>query len=87
MVRCKMICTEKLIRSSQYGVNMPAKESESVMLQAVAGEPNKTWSKYTPSGKIELQINNPAAFEQFKLGQAYFVDFTECPFAELDEQK
>lgn len=37
---------------------------------------NAEWSKWTPSGEVKLTITNPLAFEQFKIGRAYFVDFT-----------
>lgn len=30
----------------------------------------------TPSGRIEMQINNPAAVEALKLGGSFYVDFT-----------
>lgn len=40
---------------------------------------NAEWSKYTPSGKIEMCITNPAAIEQFELGEAYFVTFEKAP--------
>lgn len=40
------------------------------------GKDNETWSKYTPSGKIEMAITNPAAIDAFALGEAYYVDFT-----------
>ena len=33
----------------------------------------------TPSGKIEMVIDNPAALEQFKPGTVFYVDFTEIP--------
>jgi len=36
---------------------------------------NADWSKYTPSGKIEMCITNPAAIEQFSLGQEYYLTF------------
>ncbi len=39
-------------------------------------ETNKSWSKYTPSGKIEMSVTNPAAIEMFEQGKAYFIDFT-----------
>ena len=29
----------------------------------------------TPHGRIEMQINNPAALEQFTLGRKFYVDF------------
>jgi hypothetical protein len=39
-------------------------------------EENKTWSKYTPQGKIEMTITNQGAIDQFLIGRPYFVDFT-----------
>ena len=44
-------------------------------------DPNKSWSKWTPSGTLELTITNPEAFNQFAVGQDYFVDFTPVPSA------
>jgi hypothetical protein len=38
---------------------------------------NSQWSKYTPSGELRLTITNPDAYNQFKLGKAFFVDFSE----------
>ncbi len=32
--------------------------------------------KATPSGSIKMQIDNPAALEQFKLGKSFYADFT-----------
>jgi hypothetical protein len=39
------------------------------------GDDNKTWSKYTPSGKMELGITNPDAIAAFELGKAYLITF------------
>lgn len=41
-------------------------------------EANKQWSKWTPSGEVRLTITNPEAYNQFKLGKAYFVDFHDA---------
>lgn len=41
-------------------------------------EPNADWSKYTPTGKIEMTITNPDAIDQFDLGGEYYVDFRAC---------
>lgn len=41
-----------------------------------AEDPNKCWSEATPSGEIEMHITNPAAYDQFQLGKAYYLDFT-----------
>lgn len=37
---------------------------------------DQRFQKATPSGFIELQIDNPAALEQFELNKCYYVDFT-----------
>ena len=85
MVRCKMVCTQKTDTFDQWATPTPSHNRSVVKLTAANGPLNKTWAKYTPSGSIELQIDNPAAMDQFKLGQAYMVDFTETPLAEADE--
>lgn len=38
--------------------------------------PNKAFWEATPSGKIEMQINNPSAAQQFEVGKEYYVDFS-----------
>ncbi|EPU6896136.1 hypothetical protein ACLZTU_23450 [Raoultella ornithinolytica] len=35
---------------------------------------NESWSKYTPSGQLQMVISNSAAFEQFEQGKEYFID-------------
>ena len=55
------------------------KEQESVRLVAATDERNKSWSKWTPSGSIEMVISNPEALDQFKLGSFVYVDFTAAP--------
>ncbi len=40
------------------------------------GKTNETWSKYTPSGKLEMAVTNPAAIDKFAIGKAYYLDFT-----------
>lgn len=50
-----------------------------IELQAVSndGTPeNDRFHKYTPSGTIQMTVDNPPAAEQLKLGQAFYVDFT-----------
>jgi hypothetical protein len=54
----------------------------SVKMQPVTrGEINKPWSRWTPSGAIQLDINNPHAFQQFVdlNGKEFYVDFTPAP--------
>ncbi len=59
----------------------------SVKLTAVHGADNRTWSKWTPSGDLRLSITNPTATEQFKPGACLFIDFSEAPEKESEEQK
>ncbi len=39
------------------------------------GGENDSWSRHTPSGKIEMCITNPDAVEQFELGGEYLITF------------
>lgn len=49
-----------------------------VVLKAVNGTEadNATWSKYTPSGRLEMFITNPPALDQFEPGTAFYLEFT-----------
>lgn len=40
---------------------------------------DQRFMKATPSGTIEMLVDNPAALEQFKIGESYYVDFTPAP--------
>jgi hypothetical protein len=46
---------------------------------AKADTENARFTTATPWGEIKLGINNPAALEQFKAGESYYVDFTPAP--------
>lgn len=36
------------------------------------------FTKYTPSGTLEMSVDNPPAQAQFKVGDYYYLDFTPC---------
>ena len=40
---------------------------------------NRMFHKHTPSGTIEMYVNNPDAETFFTLGKSIYVDFTETP--------
>lgn len=40
---------------------------------------NQTWSRYTPSGSIDLAITNPDAVARFREATEFYVDFTPIP--------
>ena len=35
---------------------------------------NKTWSKHTPGGQLQMVVSNPSAFDQFEQGKEYYID-------------
>jgi len=37
---------------------------------------NERFTKATPSGTLEMQIDNPAALDQFTPGAVFYLDFT-----------
>jgi hypothetical protein len=68
------------IKTKQWSKGAPSQTT--VELDAVWAdgiEENKRYAKYTPSGKIELTIDNPPALEFFEIGKYVYVDFTEAP--------
>lgn len=53
---------------------------EVVLVPVYSSDPtseNYSWSKYTPSGEIKMNITNPAASKQFELSKSYIINFTE----------
>jgi hypothetical protein len=40
---------------------------------------DRRFAQATPSGRFEMQVDNPAALEKFQIGQHYYVDFTPAP--------
>ena len=52
--------------------------NESVSLTPVYGgsDENKTWSEFTPSGKLEMMITAKGAVGQFVPGEEYYLDIT-----------
>lgn len=39
---------------------------------------NRAFWQATPTGSIDMWINNPVAFEQFEQGTEYYIDFTRA---------
>lgn len=80
MVRAKFRVLEVKQQIDAY--SKESAKSEVVVLAPVHGKGNELWSKWTPSGRIEMHITNPAAVEQLKLGDTFYVDFTPAPATE-----
>jgi hypothetical protein len=67
-VRAKMKCEEKRVKTWGEGITLVPVTSGS--------EENKAFFKSSPAGKVELDIVNKAAADQFEVGKEYYVDFT-----------
>lgn len=50
-------------------------DSETVRMQAAYGPGNEQWSKFTPSGSLEVCITNPACAGAFEPGKHYHLTF------------
>ena len=73
MITAKFRCSSVEIRDSSPNV-------EIVKLAPVYAEngPNKEWSKWTPSGSLEMTISNPDAQGQIKAGGEYMIQISEA---------
>ena len=70
------------VSATTPGSNKPGERTGTVKLQAVGrGPENKTWAAATPSGAIEMTVNNPSAFEWFlgRLGAEVAITIEDRP--------
>ena len=51
---------------------------KNVSFRAAMSDGNTDWSKYTPSGQMEMTITNPPAAAFFEPGESYFLSFTKA---------
>lgn len=68
-VRAKFRCS-----SVKQHENSTAKSYEFYAACADEVEENQRYHKYTPSGRLEIMVDNPAV--SFELGKHYYLDFT-----------
>ncbi|HQT97979.1 MAG TPA: hypothetical protein PK416_08895 [Thermodesulfobacteriota bacterium] len=72
-----------VVKVQPFGTEEYPMDGGSVILAPVYSEDpnheNKAFWDATPSGTIEMNINNPKAFGQFELGKEYYIDFTPAP--------
>jgi hypothetical protein len=54
-------------------VSTPGADEVDLSVVTVDRPENKTWSAFTPSGKLALVITNPAALGAFKAGEEYLI--------------
>jgi len=73
-----IVCRFKVIGIGQPASDYTGDAYETTVLFPVTDttEANKSFSKYTPAGQINLTITNPAAFGFFKQGEEYDILIT-----------
>lgn len=71
-IRCKMQLqqiTEHAWSKSAKGLKFAAFYDDSI-------PEDQRFARATPTASLEMQVDNPTALEQFKLGDYYYFDFT-----------
>lgn len=77
-MRAKMKITS--VNSTEYSDTLTLTAvSKDGPYPADGSDEDNTFAKFSPSGKIELQVANPDLRGKFKAGQKFYVDFTEVP--------
>ena len=65
----------------------PQGDSEAISFRAVGpsgsypedgSDENNSYARWTPSAELKMTISNPALIGKLKVGQTYYVDFTEA---------
>lgn len=74
-IRAKFKCQQVARVDAGGSANGPM-ISEQVALHPVYGPANEPWSKYTPSGRLEMTITNPLAHGAFVPGKSYYLDIS-----------
>lgn len=76
MIRCKFRCDS--IEPAWEGATADRKAVLRAVHDPTVPE-DEAFTRYTPSGELQVQINNPAALEQLKVGAYYYLDLTAVP--------
>lgn len=81
-VLCRFECWDVKERKDWKG----DKQDEEITLSAVTSMPESednaevnNFSEYTPSGKFEMVVTNPAVFGSFIPGNHYYLEIKEVP--------
>lgn len=70
------------VTPSPEGVNPPYEKLEFMPVSHKPFDPDgvsedNSFARWTPSGSLSMQVNNPALHGQFKIGDQYYLDFTK----------
>jgi hypothetical protein len=78
MVRAKFTVTEHRLYSydAARGPELQAREVILTPQYDQAIPEDRRFAQATPSGKLAMRIDNPAALKEFTLGRAFYLDMT-----------
>lgn len=74
-VRAKFRCNSIELFSAEPGGNRRVKLG-AITAGPDASDEDKAFWRYTPSGTVEMTIDNPPASELFEIGKTYYLTFT-----------
>lgn len=76
--RAKFRCVQvrKTVSTGGWGNPPGQHDADYVEFQAVQGPENVFWSKWTPSGMLQMTITNPDLFDSFVAGKDYYLDIS-----------
>lgn len=84
-MRAKMVVSHIEEHGYQRQGETFVKSSERLNFNAVSkpdgypadgADEDNTYAKWSPSANCSISVTNPALFDQFKVGEKYYVDFT-----------
>ena len=75
-MRAKLKCQSISIYEGAYEANLSA-------VYADGDLENASFSSTTPSANLRIMITNPLAYDFFKPGECYYLDFTPAPKTKL----
>lgn len=78
MMRAKMRVTDvQKYHPSNEIVKMTA-VSKSDGYPEDGSDENNSYARWTPTADLSISIANPALFDQFEIGQQFYLDFTKA---------
>lgn len=78
MMRAKMQVQSVTGGETYESITMSAVTSSDKPYGPNGENEDNTYARYTPSGNLSLSITNPALIGKFKVGQKFYLDFTEA---------
>ena len=76
LMRAKLVVSSVVVGDNSETLRLNAVAKSGSYDESGSDEDN-TFSKFTPSANMDMLIMNPDLFGKFRVGQKFYVDFTE----------